>query len=99
MSVDGNAKGIVLLLTPTGRDAQVAARVLEKVDVITKVCSDLVELAQQLDESTNALLVAEEALIPDELIVLVEALARQPPWSDIPVIVLTSSSGSEDVSR
>ena len=99
MPTEGSAKGVVLLLTPTRSDAAVAARVLEKVDVITKVCSNLVDLAQELNESTDALLVAEEALVPDELLVLLDALAEQPPWSDVPIIVLTSSAGSEGISR
>ena len=99
MPTEGSAKGVVLLLAPTRSDAAVAARVLEKADVITKVCSNLVDLAQELNESTDALLVAEEALVPDELLVLLDALAEQPPWSDVPIIVLTSSAGSEGISR
>ena len=99
MPTEASGKGVVLLLTPTRSDAAVAAKVLEKVEVITKVCSNLVDLAQELNESTNALLVAEEALVPDELLVLLDALAEQPPWSDVPIIVLTSRAGSEGISR
>ena len=99
MPTEESARGIALLLAATRSDAVAAARVLEKVDIGTKVCSNLVDLAQALNESTDALLVAEEALVPNRLPVLLDAIAKQPPWSDVPIIVLTSSAGSEGVSR
>ncbi len=94
-----DAKGVVLVLAPVRGDAPVAARVLQKEDVVPVVCTGLADLAQKLDDSTDALLIAEEALIPDERLVLLDALAAQPPWSDIPIIVLTSKAGSERISR
>jgi len=95
MRTEETGKGIVLLLTPTRSDAAVAARVLEKVGVITKVCSTIVDLALEFNDSTDALVIAAEALVFERQRVLLDALAQQPPWSDVPIIVLTSSAESE----
>ena len=99
MPIEESATGVVLLLTPTRSDAVVAARVLQKVDINTKAYSNLVDLAHALNESTNAVLVAEEALVTDKLPILLNAVAKQPPWSDVPIIVLTSSAGGKGVGR
>lgn len=90
-----DATSAVLLLAPTGRDAQLASRALQQAEIQVRVCDTLANLAQQLSESSNALLIAEEALLPADLLLLLDALGRQPPWSDIPVIILTSPGGGE----
>src|SRR4051794_6309144 len=66
------ARGEVLVLTPSGRDAELAASTLAKVEIGARACGGLVEMAQRLDDSTNALLLAEEALNPSEVILLLD---------------------------
>jgi PAS domain S-box-containing protein len=53
------------------------------------VCSDLNMLRRELRLGAGAVLVAEEAIANGGGYALDEILARQAPWSDLPVLVLT----------
>ena len=88
----------VLIVAPIGKDAALAASVLVQAEIPARVCLSLIDASKQLSESALALVIAEEALIAAELPHLLAALSDQPPWSDIPVIILTSSGGSDRMS-
>jgi PAS domain S-box-containing protein len=92
------AAGAVLVLAPRGRDAELAAATLKKTGIAARVYKNLAELAQGLGESTNAVLIAEEGLVPSELLLLLDVLGQQPTWSDIPVIILTAPGGGDRAS-
>src|SRR5688500_883462 len=79
----------VLLLTPTGRDADLTGRYLSAAGVPVEVCGGMDELCQKWDEGAGAALIAEEALTPENRRSLLDALGGQPAWSDFPVVVLT----------
>ncbi len=81
----------VLVLAPTGSDATVAADVLEAQGIATRVCGGIAEICECLEEGAGALLLTEEALVVEEPDLLVAQLAGQEPWSDIPIILLTTS--------
>ena len=81
----------VLILTPTGRDAAVATACLQAAGIPTHRCRDVDELCAALDTAAAALL-ADEALPALALDVLRPALQRQPVWSEVPLILLTSSA-------
>ena len=87
--------GPVHVLTPTGRDAEGARRLLESAGIRVTVTPSLAELCQVLgageeaDTLLGAVLVAEEALVGRNLQHLATSLAAQPPWSDLPFVVLT----------
>jgi signal transduction histidine kinase/CheY-like chemotaxis protein len=85
--------GPVLVLAPIGRDAAEIGRILAGMDVPTKAPGGLATLCEDLlpdgGATVAALLVAEEALAGGAD-ALVACLARQPPWSDLPVVVLTA---------
>ena len=83
--------GAVSILAPVGKDAALAASVLEKAGIASLVCHTLAEVAQNLTDETGALLLAEEALSTSDLPKLLAALRAQPAWSDVPVVILTSS--------
>ena len=83
--------GPVLILTPTGRDAEGAAKLLAAEGIGSHVCPTLADLQDELDEAAGAILVADEALIRQDLSALAAKLAAQPPWSDIPFVVLTQA--------
>jgi signal transduction histidine kinase len=80
----------VLLLTPTGADTEVAASLLAEADLSPFPCESLADVCHRIGEGAGAIVVAEEALISAEAVGLIDFLAAQPPWSDIPVIVLTT---------
>jgi signal transduction histidine kinase len=80
----------VLILAPIGRDAPAAAELLSRVGLRACVCKDFEELAGRIDAEVTAVVVAEEALFGRGIAALCDWVANQPPWSDLPFIVLTS---------
>jgi signal transduction histidine kinase/CheY-like chemotaxis protein len=83
----------VLLLAPTGKDAHLIAKVLGEAGVAAEACSDINDFCQRFYDGAGAAFITEEALDAVALKCLVEALSLQPPWSDFPLIVLTSGGG------
>lgn len=77
----------VLLLTPAGRDAALAASIIEGAGLRAAVCQELTDLTAQLD-GAGAAVVAEEALAGPALARLLEWVAAQPLWSDFPFVLL-----------
>lgn len=79
----------VAVLAPRGRDAEVAAELLGQTGMASRVVPDLAALCDLIEQQIGAVLIAEEA-IGEDLSSLKAALEKQPAWSDIPFIVLTS---------
>lgn len=77
----------VLFLAPTSRDAELTRSVLERAGVCGISCSNLEHVCRELDEGGGAVLLAEE-IVDEQKGCLIEWLQRQPPWSDMPVLVL-----------
>lgn len=80
--------GPVLILAPAGRDAQVAEAILVEEGLTARICRSLPEVVAELDRASCAIL-TEEALVAENRRMLAEWIARQPPWSDFPFILLT----------
>ncbi|MEP6604002.1 MAG: ATP-binding protein [Spartobacteria bacterium] len=98
MPAGDHVESAVLVLAPKDQVAQLAVRALTEADIRAEIGKDLVDLAERFDEQTNALLIAEEALVRSDLARFLEALKQQPPWSDIPVIILTTPGGGDRAS-
>src|SRR5665213_2063185 len=81
----------VLVLAPHGRDALNAAEVLRKVNIRAEICASMRDLCDRAGEQTGALLVTEETLDAESLLCLMEFLAAQPQWSNIPMVLLTTA--------
>ena len=96
MKVSENSGGSVLILTPTGRDATLAAGALAEAGIASEICPDLAQLSARIGEDAAAVLLAEEALSAAELPQFLEHLRNQPPWSDLPLLILTSAGARED---
>jgi PAS domain S-box-containing protein len=96
---EDESPGEVLIAAPLGEESALAAGILERAGIRAKVCDRLNEVAERLDETTNAILVAAEALLPSDLSLLRDRLKQQPPWSDLPLILLTSSGAGDEMSR
>ncbi len=92
------AEGAVLVVAPIGKDAALAAGVLEQVGIGCRICANLAEAAERVESGTNAIVVEEEALVASEVPQLLSTLAKQPPWSDIPLIILSSAVTGANVS-
>ncbi|MFZ5480950.1 MAG: ATP-binding protein [Myxococcota bacterium] len=81
----------VLVLAPTSRDTRLTCGILADAGVVARGCADLDEVARAVEDGAGAALVTEEALLADRSGRFTRALATQPPWSDIPVLVLVRS--------
>jgi PAS domain S-box-containing protein len=92
-----NSECPVLILTPSGRDATVIGDALAQAGIASEICSDLNELSSRIGEDAAAALLAEEALSAAELPQLLVRLRAQPPWSDLPLLILTSAGPPEEI--
>lgn len=100
-----SAAGRVLVMAPTGDDAPAIEHVLTEHGLEVRVCEDLAYLATQIarwepgPQAIGAVIIAQEALLPmegRERQALAGALARQPEWSDLPLILLAGGPAGED---
>ncbi len=82
-----------LILAPRGRDAQVAAGILQDAKLRSQTCRDLMELLAELQRGAEAAIVTEEAMKEIGFRDVAEWVAAQPPWSDFPFILLTGHGG------
>ena len=84
----------VLILAPVGRDAGACAKLVAQAGLEPQACGDLAELVTRLDAGADMVLLTEEALYgKDAVDRLAEWVNSQPPWSDLPFIVMTSRNG------
>ena len=84
----------VIIIAPVGQDATAMAALLEAEGFEIGICQDLKEGSRQIGIGAGALLLTEEALeLPGDSNLL-EVLQAQAPWSEIPVIILTSGGES-----
>jgi signal transduction histidine kinase len=81
----------VLLLTPTGKDASLVSRLLQRAGCQVHVCRDSAELCREISVGVAAVVLAEEGLTAQGMEELRETLNSQPAWADLPLIVLTSA--------
>ena len=84
----------VLILAPVGRDAQAAAQHLAESKIECVICKDIEDLDQKLRENAGIAIVTEEAFLRGDTQAIEKWVARQPPWSDFPFVVLTSRTTS-----
>ena len=83
----------ILIFAPTGRDAALTARFLGDADLRPEACESVEHLCLEMNEGAGLVFLTGEALTLEATQCLTGALAQQPPWSDIPVVVLTSGGG------
>ncbi|MCD6680148.1 MAG: ATP-binding protein [Burkholderiaceae bacterium] len=80
----------VLMAVPTQRDVDVTAQLLRKAGVCAVPLErDGDAISRQLHSGVGAVLLADDSLDDRQLEALLAGLAGQPPWSDVPVVLLT----------
>lgn len=89
----------VFVLAPAGRDAAVIAKVLSEEGVSPAICASIDELCGRVAKGAGAAMIAEEALNPAALDLLVRRLRKQPPWSDFPLVLLIRGRGKAVIPR
>ncbi|MDO8410740.1 MAG: response regulator [Phenylobacterium sp.] len=82
----------ILVCAPFGRDGETIAGLLRGAGFTAWVFGDLDRLVGELDQGAGAILATEEGVVAST--VLAAALANQPAWSDVPVLILTSRRNS-----
>jgi len=82
----------LVVLAPFGSDAAVVGQALATGGIHCVPVGDVASLAAALQDEVGAVLLTEEALTPQGAATLAAALARQPAWSDLPVVLLLASS-------
>ena len=82
----------LVVLAPFGGDAAVVGQALATGGILCVPVGDVASLAVALQDEVGAVLLTEEALTPQGAATLAAALARQPAWSDLPVVLLLASS-------
>lgn len=80
----------VLVFAPVGRDAAASVELLVRNGIAAKACRDLYAFVRELETGASAAFLAEEALFGTNASSLYKWVADQPPWSDLPFILLTS---------
>jgi hypothetical protein len=101
MSVPARAKGDgddlrILILTPSGRDARLAEQTLARSGLSRQVCVDFDQLRREITSGAGAVLIAGEALPRDETANPEVWIGPEPPWSSLPLVVLTGRATSTD---
>jgi len=85
------------ILAPSGRDAKVIHDILHEAGVRTAKVASVAAVVSALDEMrVGGAIIAEEALDNDGLIAIEQWLGSQPPWSDLPIILLTKGRGGPE---
>jgi signal transduction histidine kinase/FixJ family two-component response regulator len=82
----------VLILAPRGRDAAIAAELLERNGIAADICADQAALVEQLRAGAGAVMLTEEAVATGDLSGLASWVAEQPSWADQPFIVLANGA-------
>ena len=85
----------ILILAPTGRDAELARAALTSANLIAEPVEDIGALCGGIQEGCGAAILTEEALNAQAMQTLRTELEKQPAWSDLPLLIFTSRPTAE----
>jgi len=91
MDTDILRKERVLVLAPTAADAALSRAILDEAGLRCEMCVDPGQLSRELRAGAGAALLTDEVHRSRGAADLVAAVQSQPPWSDIPILLLSSS--------
>jgi signal transduction histidine kinase len=78
----------IVIMAPIGADSANIAAVLRRAGLPSRVCKHEVDLQAALAGDYGAVVLTEEALVPSVQTTLTTVFAAQPPWSDIPIVLI-----------
>jgi signal transduction histidine kinase/DNA-binding response OmpR family regulator len=79
----------VLALVPEARDDAVMAKVLADAGLQVRLCPDVEQVLVGIEEGAGVVILAEEMLALPQRERLKAVIAAQPPWSDLPLLLLS----------
>ena len=88
MSTNKNHR--ILVFAPIGRDGPTSVELFRSSNLEAVNCRNLPELITEMTAGVGAVFLAEEGLFGKDTACLEQWLEEQPPWSDLPFVVLTS---------
>lgn len=92
MGIKAKSAEVVVVVAPIGADAKNIQDVLRETGSNVTIAKDAAEAAKWVAGGAAALVMTEEAVSPRENRDLAEAFECQPPWSDIPLIIVATAS-------
>lgn len=78
----------ILIFPPSRRDGEVTRDVLRRAGLECEVCLGSQAVAHEIDAGAGALIMTDAALAAASIQAVLTTLSRQPPWSDLPVVLL-----------
>ena len=84
----------VIITAPVGQDAEAMASALKREGFETQICQRLDECSRQMADSAGTVVLTEEALEAVQASRFLDVLRTQAPWSELPLIILTSGGES-----
>jgi len=84
----------VVIVTPNEADRALSVGFLRDEGIDIEAYPGMAELAQQVGPGVGCIVLVEEALAAPELEIFHVALAMQPPWSDMPLLVIGAQGSS-----
>lgn len=88
-AVASPTKPRILIAAPFGRDAELVAEALRNEGICSACFTGIGALSAGLSDEVETLIISEESLLPDGVNSIFSYLTAQPPWSDLPLILLT----------
>ena len=86
----GSHSDVVMIMAPIGADAANIHAVLQRADLAPRICRTIPDVEVGLAGECGAIVLTEEALTAELKRVLGRFFEAQPPWSDIPVVLISS---------
>jgi len=86
----------VLILMSKDREEALATKTLTRADIRIEICKRPDRLGKHIGDQTGAVLLTEEAFVGAQISQFLKTLRAQPPWSDLPLLVLTSGSEADE---
>src|SRR5690349_9889738 len=84
----------LVVFLPIGRDCRLVCDALKNADIEAKPCANMAEFLAAVRDGAGGGILGEESLTRESYACLASWIKQQPPWSDFPLIVLTSGGES-----
>ena len=97
--IGAEASHRVLIFAPIGRDAALTRDLLAQANITGTICDTVDAVCDGIAGGAAAVILTEEVFEFPDFDRIVEELALQPPWSDIPVVMFAGSEGHTTSAR
>ena len=86
-----NRSDLLLIVAPIGRDAELMCSQLAGVGLQCQQCKTVHEVCTRIPDGVGAVILTEEALPAEGVDELIATLAKQEPWSELPLVILSGT--------